>query len=176
MKSMKDEIDVMFQNNHDNWDIKELPTHHSLVFMQKITSKKAKKHYWRYATIAACILIGFGYFINQLNSYPQKNLKFASKETQQTDSIFTVLIAKELYKIQDKKSDANQKMVEDALKQMKEFDKDYQNILFELEKNGENKILIKALISNFQTRISFLEEVLKRIEEHENIENNEKIL
>ena len=41
----------------------------------------------------------------------------------------------------------------------------------EVQKNGENKQIIYAMISNLQTRISFLQTVLKRIEENENLKN-----
>ena len=55
---------------------------------------------------------------------------------------------------------------------MKVFDADYQKIINELQKNGENKQIIYAMISNLQTRISFLQTVLKRIEENENLKQN----
>jgi len=61
---------------------------------------------------------------------------------------------------------------------MKTFDADYQKIINELQKNGENKQIIYAMISNLQTRISFLQTVLKRIEDNEKLKNtsNEKTL
>ncbi|MNE43739.1 hypothetical protein D3C80_1379290 [compost metagenome] len=64
------------------------------------------------------------------------------------------------------------------MKQMKTFDADYQKIINELQKNGENKQIIYAMISNLQTRISFLQTVLKRIEDNEKLKNtsNEKTL
>jgi hypothetical protein len=46
----------------------------------------------------------------------------------------------------------------------------------ELEANGESKP-IKALISNLQIRISFLQEVLQHIENNEKLKNsNEQIM
>ena len=90
-------------------------------------------------------------------------------ETRQTDSIFTVLIEKELIKIKEKKSPENEIIIQDALKQMKTLDVDYQNIIQELKNNGENKSIIMALITNLQTRISFLQNVLQHIEQNEKI-------
>lgn len=100
-----------------------------------------------------------------------KEFKFASKETQRTDSIFSILIDNELVKLKEKSSPENEQIINDALKQMKVFDADYQKIITELQKNGENKQIIYAMISNLQTRISFLQTVLKRIEENENLKN-----
>ena len=44
-------------------------------------------------------------------------------------------------------------------------------IIKEVQKNGENKQIIYAMISNLQTRISFLQTVLQRIEENEKFKN-----
>ena len=52
---------------------------------------------------------------------------------------------------------------------MKLLDNDYTKIIHELEVNGESKPIIYAMISNLQTRISFLKDVLQRIEETEKI-------
>ena len=50
---------------------------------------------------------------------------------------------------------------------MKVLDQDYEKIIKELETNGESKQIIYAMISNLQTRISFLQTVLEHIEENE---------
>ena len=41
----------------------------------------------------------------------------------------------------------------------------------ELETNGESKQIINAMISNLQTRISFLQNVLFHIEKNEKLKN-----
>ncbi|MFT5253256.1 MAG: DNA repair exonuclease SbcCD ATPase subunit [Flavobacteriales bacterium] len=74
-------------------------------------------------------------------------------------------------KIKDKKSPENEKIIGDALKQMKNLDKDYDTIIQELEANGESKPIINALISNLQIRISFLQNVLQHIENNEKLKN-----
>jgi hypothetical protein len=51
------------------------------------------------------------------------------------------------------------------------LDSDYAKIIKELEVNGESKPIIYAMISNLQTRISFLQNVLKHIEDNENRKN-----
>ena len=75
-------------------------------------------------------------------------------------------------KLKEKNSPENQHIINDAMNQMKTFDADYQKIINELQKNGENKQIIYAMISNLQTRISFLQTVLKRIEDNEKLKNN----
>jgi len=59
---------------------------------------------------------------------------------------------------------------------MKVFESDYQKIILELQKNGDTKQILYAMIVNFQTRISFLEDIIKQIEiiNHQNTIQNEK--
>ena len=89
-----------------------------------------------------------------------------------------VLIKNELNKLKEKESPQNKKIIADALQQMKVLDNDYQKIIKEIASNGENKQIIYAMISNLQTRISFLQNVLNQIETTEqlNIRNDEKTL
>jgi len=144
---------------------------HHLDFLNKLNNKKRpKKNYYAVLGIAASIVLLLGISVFYNNEKP-KEYKFASKETKRTDSIFSILIDNELVKLKEKSSPENEQIIKDALKQMKVFDTDYQKIINELEKNGENKQIIYAMINNLQTRISFLQTVLQRIEENENLKN-----
>ena len=58
-------------------------------------------------------------------------------------------------------------------KKIESLEKDYDNLKLEIKKNGENKQIVFALITNMQTRIDFLKSVLSQIEtlkkyQHEN--------
>ena len=77
----------------------------------------------------------------------------------------------ELIKIKEKKSPENEKIIVDALKQMKMLDADYENIKHELLTTGENKQIINAMITNLQTRINFLQSVLQHIESSEKLKS-----
>lgn len=171
MKKENDELDQLFAKFENQWDVQELNPNHQNDFFNKLNKKQPKKNYWYITAIAASIvlLLGISVFYNT-NEKP-KEFKFASKETKQTDSIFSILIENELVKLKEKSSPENEQIVNDALKQMKVFDADYEKIIKEVQKNGENKQIIYAMISNLQTRISFLQTVLQRIEENENLKN-----
>ena len=178
MKNENEKLDEMFSHLSDQWDVKNMKEGHEDRFLKKLKTKKSKKKYIFAFSIAATIALVF--CINLLHSTQEKtkDFKFASKETKQTDSIFSVIIERELEKIKEKKSPENEKIISDALKQMKSLDKDYAKIIQELEVNGESKPIINALISNLQIRISFLQEVLQHIENNEKIKTitNEKII
>lgn len=171
MKKENDNLEQLFDKFENQWDIQELNPDHQMEFLQKLNKKQPKKKYWFVTAIAASIVLMLGVSIFYKNEKP-KEFKFASKETKRTDSIFNILIDNELVKLKEKSSPENEQIINDALKQMKVFDADYQKIINELQKNGENKQIIYAMISNLQTRISFLQTVLKRIEENENFKNN----
>ncbi|MDQ8013612.1 MAG: anti-sigma factor [Flavobacterium nitrogenifigens] len=177
MKNEKDNLDELFNRFENQWDIQELNPDHQMDFLQKLNKKEPKKRYWFVTAIAASIVLMLGVSLFYKNEKP-KEFKFASKETKRTDSIFNILIDNELVKLKEKNSPENQQIIDDAMKQMKTFDADYQKIINELQKNGENKQIIYAMISNLQTRISFLQTVLKRIEDNEKLKNtsNEKTL
>jgi hypothetical protein len=171
MKKENDDLDQLFNKFENQWDVQEMNSDHQLDFLNKLNKKQPKKkNYWFVTAIAASIVLMLGISVFYKNDKP-KEFKFASKETQRTDSIFSILIDNELVKLKEKSSPENKQIINDALKQMKVFDADYQKIINELQKNGENKQIIYAMISNLQTRISFLQTVLKRIEENEKLKN-----
>ena len=167
MKNENEKLDNLFHNLKYDWDTEEIETKHEQIFLTKLNSKKRAKKYFFALGIAASLLLFIGISLFYTNQVKTNELQFASKETRQTDSIFTVLIQKELEKINEKKSPENKKIINDALKQMKVLDQDYEKIIKELETNGESKQIIYAMISNLQTRISFLQTVLEHIEENE---------
>lgn len=167
MKNENDKIDNLFQKLQQEWDIEEIESNHQERFLTKLKPKKYSKKYLLPLAIAASIILILGISLFNRTQTTTNEYQFASKETRQTDSIFTVLIQKELEKINEKKSPENKKIIADALKQMKVLDQDYEKIIIELETNGESKQIIYAMISNLQTRISFLQTVLQHLEENE---------
>jgi hypothetical protein len=178
MKNESEKLDQLFEDLENQWDIQELDARHAHRFSEKLALKKRKKNFGIFYAAAASVVVLLGITLFYPNAEKPRELKFASKETKQTDSIFTVLIQNELEKIQTKKSPENEKIINDALQQMKLLDSDYEKIRHELELNGESKPIIYAMISNLQTRISFLQNVLQRIEETERLKNlnNEKTI
>ena len=171
MKKENKKLDQLFEKYENEWDIEFLEISHEERFIKKLQPEKS--NWKRFVTIgiAASIIIMLGLSI--FNTTPKKteDLQFASKETKQTDSIFTILIENELEKIKEKKSPENERIIADALQQMRALDSDYTKIIKELETNGESKQIIYAMISNLQTRISFLQNVLLHIENTEKLKN-----
>lgn len=171
MKKENKKLDQLFDKFENEWDIESLEISHKKRFLKKL--KPEKSNWKRFVTIgiAASIIILLGLSIFDTAPKKTEDLRFASKETKQTDSIFTILIENELEKIREKKSPENERIIADALQQMRTLDSDYTKIIKELETNGESKQIIYAMISNLQTRISFLQNVLLHIENTEKLKN-----
>jgi hypothetical protein len=169
MKNENEKLDQLFENLDNQWDVHEMNSQHIDRFSKKLALKKRKKNFGFIYAIAASVVVMLGITMLYTNNDKHKELKFASKETKQTDSIFTVLIEHQLDQIKAKESPENEKIINDALKQMKALDSDYEKIKHELEINGESKPLIYAMISNLQTRISFLQNVLQHLEDSEKL-------
>lgn len=178
MKNENEKLDQLFENLENQWDIQELDARHFDRFSEKLVQKKRKRNFGIIVSAAASIavLLSIALFYPKADS--NKELKFASKETKQTDSIFTVMIERQLEQINTKKSPENEKIINDALQEMKILDSDYEKIKHELEVNGESKPIIYAMINNLQTRISFLQNVLQHIEQNERLKQlkNEKTI
>jgi len=175
MLKENDKMEELFSKLENQWDIHEPDENHYDRFLAKQSRRKSRQNSWYSLSIAASILIvvGFFTFFNHNNNHQSKNdsLELASRQTRETDSIFTAMIKIELEKVIEKKSPENEQIIKDALLQMKALDADYEKIKLELIKNGESKQIIYAMIRNLKTRISFLENVLKHIEDNEKIKN-----
>lgn len=175
MEMKNDKLDDLFENLHGQWDIHEPHEDHYDRFLAKQSQKRTRKNYWYTLSIAASVLllVGFFTFFNGKlhKAEAPTDLQFASKQTRETDSIFTAMIRYELEKVKQKKSPINEQIVSDALTQMETLDKDYEKIKQELIKNGESKQIIYAMIRNLKTRIAFLEDVLEHIDNNEKLNN-----
>ncbi len=174
---MNDErkLNALFDQFKDQWDTQEPELGHQQRFLKKLEEKKKTRSipYKLFLPIAAAILILFGIFRTDFFGSPQENAVKTSPKVQETQMYFASIIKKELAKVEkEQNSPETKQLVQDALIHMAALDKDYQKLTLELEKNGESKQLIHAMITNLQTRISFLEEVLKRIESIKKIKEN----
>ncbi len=159
-------IDNLFSKFQGQWDIEEPANGHQDRFLDRLEHGRNKKQGFRfYFPVAAVILVLLGLFINY-NPQPtnQEALAKVSPKVRETQVYFAAIIKKEMAKIEKENSPETKQMVKDALIKMDELEKDYDKLTRELIKKGENKQLIHAMITNLQTRISFLEDVLTRIE------------
>ncbi|PKP25990.1 MAG: hypothetical protein CVU03_05615 [Bacteroidetes bacterium HGW-Bacteroidetes-2] len=156
---------------------------HSLRFMKKLKAQNQKKQdsisFWKPIGLAASflLLIGLGFSV-KANQQKEIDLASISPEMAQTQNFFTSTIKVELENLNNAISPLTKSLVNDALIQLENLEKEYEKLKIDLAKSGNDKRVIYAMISNFQSRIIVLENVLSKIEEIKElkINTNENIL
>lgn len=174
----KDEVERLFDELQDRFDSAEPVLGHQERFLEKLkasSDSKAvqikKRTWWKPLSAAAAILILIGIGLNALKSEPSVEERVAkiSPEASNTQFYFTNLIEEQLNKLKDENAPETQKIIEDTLLQMENLEKDYTKLEENLLKGGNSKIILSAMITNFQTRIALLHDVLTQIETIKNL-------
>lgn len=166
-----DDLDNLFKEKQDCWDIAEPANDHQARFLHKLNSAKAKKtkvrslDWWKPLLVAASIVAIISIVMLTPNQSSGKELAAVSPEMQQTQDFFTQAIEKELYSLRQEQSPLTEALIKDALKQLNVLEKDYDKLKEDLADSGEDRRVIHAMISNFQARIDLLNQVLDEIEE-----------
>ncbi|RXJ51370.1 hypothetical protein [Gelidibacter gilvus] len=167
-----DEIEELFRDLKHEFDVETPELGHQQRFLDKLNSINTnvvdnvpkRKSYTVILSIAASIMMFLGLFIFLQNKMEVNDLAGVSPELSQTQDFFTTAISSELNKIKAQRSPENEILVSDALKQMELLEKNYERLKLDLKESGNDKRVIYAMISNFQSRIDILENVLKSIE------------
>lgn len=151
--------------NTHNWDIEEPLVGHEKRFSEKLNAfkPKKKKNYWIAIGIAASFLLGIS--ILYFTSLSQEKEVVFSPQVQETHDYFSSILTVEVSNLKKLQNPATKMMIEDALLEMERLEKDYESLKIEIRKNGENKQIVFAMITNMQTRISFIKQVLEQVEQ-----------
>ena len=151
--------------NTHNWDIEEPSAGHEKRFREKLNAFKPKKrkNYWTAIGIAASFLLGIS--ILYFTSLPQEKEIVFSPQVQETHDYFSSILTAEVSNLKKLENPATKMLIEDALLEMERLEKDYESLKIEIRKNGENKQIVFAMITNMQTRISFIKQVLEQVEQ-----------
>ncbi|MBJ7882728.1 hypothetical protein [Gelidibacter salicanalis] len=167
-----DNIDQLFKNLQDDFDFETPEQGHDLRFLNKLklqetpeatTKTKLRFHQILWA-VAAVLVICIGFFTFLQHSSQTNDLASVSPQLSQTQDFFTAAITSELNKIQNQRTPENEALVSDALKQMELLEKNYERLKVDLKKSGNDKRVVYAMITNLQSRIDLLQDVLNTIE------------
>lgn len=179
----KDNIEQLFKNLENTFDIAEPNTGHSQRFLDKlkhqnsaiITLKSKKSDYWKpFIAVAASLVLCFSVLIvMQHGDNELKGLASVSPELSQTQSFFATTIAQELAALEAQRAPETEQMVDHALKALKVLETEYNILKLDLNESGNDKRVIFAMIANFQNRIDILQNVLKHIEDVKNFKQHQ---
>lgn len=164
---MQNNLEQIFKNLEGKLDIEEPNIGHFNRFETKLQVPKKRKIWAKLSLIsaAASIILFFGIWLgNNLNKPKGIELASVSTKMEETQNYFLVNIKTELEKIQKEQATDTEKVILDALKQLKKLEINYSDLTFELKENRNDKRIIHAMINNFQQRIELLQNVLEEIE------------
>lgn len=165
-------LNQLFENQN-NWDFEEPNLGHEKRFLDKLKKQQPKKKFnWIPLSIAASLLLGFGILIFNHTNNQTEEVAF-SPQVQETHDYFSSVINNELASLKKQETPQSKALINDAMNEMESLEKDYQNLKEEIAKNGENKQIVFAMITNMQTRISFIKSVLEQVEDINKINNIE---
>jgi hypothetical protein len=178
MNNEEQDTDNLFAHFNAQWDTEEPAKGHQDRFLDRLEGNKKKKKkglLFRLAIpSAAAILILFGIWTIYTPETDTNEPQVAklSPKVQETQMYFAGIIEKELAKVEKENSPETKMLVKDALLRMDALEEDYNKLTKEMLAKGENKQLLHAMITNLQTRISFLEDVLEKIENIKKLKEN----
>ncbi|WP_461533641.1 hypothetical protein [Sinomicrobium sp.] len=176
----KDAIDELFDKLKGQFDTKTPSADHRDRFLEKLsqpveqTKSVAPGKLLSLLPIAASLLVllSVGWMLFQsLPGSPEHTLPETEEvqpnpELQKTQYYFSSLIREELQKIRETATTAETRIImEDALDRLALIESDYDKLEKELQRNGYSKKLLHAMITNFQTRITLLQNVMEQIEQ-----------
>ncbi len=176
----KIDLEEVFKELGGAFDIEAPQEGHQARFLQKLqTGKKVvtlgrkEKNWWKLLSIAASIVVlltlGFGLY----NSFPTKEERIAqiSPEASKTEFYFANLVNEQVKELKKASTPETEKIITDTMVQLTTLESDYQKMEKDLLNGGNSKFILSAMITNFQTRIDLLQDVLNQIEKIKSIKN-----
>lgn len=177
-----DNLDTIFNELKGAFDKDKPANGHEARFIKKLNlhNTKAKKGWssvvWKpllmAASIALIISIGIGYYLEKPTM--EQQIAKISPEASKTEFYFANLINEQTKLLQSESGPETKKMVEDAMLQLRKLEKDYKKMEQDLLNGGNSKFILSAMVTNFQTRISLLQEVMLQVEQIKTINEKEK--
>ena len=177
---MKDNLEEYIKNNRESFDLHEP----SPDIWNKISNSADKKKYSKYTwlSIAASILIiiSVSTFYYTFNNQTTTNTLSASidstqyglpTEIQEAEVFYTTLINKKMTELGSIEN-SDSELMNDVNSDFSQLDSIYIDLKKELNSNVANEELIGAMIQNYRTKLSILEDLLTTIQS-KNIAQNE---
>jgi hypothetical protein len=176
----KDNIEQLFASLEGSFDTKEPAQGHEERFLEKLKlgnevakAPVKKLSWWKPLSLAASIAVLIAVSIGLLNQTRDRQEQMAniSPEVSNTQFYFASLIEEQVKELQSESTPETQKIIADTMTQLAILETDYGQLEQEMLSGGNNKLLLKAMITNFQTRIDLLQDVLEQIETIKNLKN-----
>ena len=170
---MKTNLEDYFKKNKEKFDFAEPNMGHFERFQNRLEgdSQKSEKKGgtpWYILAVAASVLLFFGYWMGNYNQNdPNRGLELAeiSPQMEETQNFYVATIQKEVEEIRSMQTPSNQRIIDDAFKQLELLETNYQKLTLELKESNADKRVIYAMITNFQSRLLVLQNLMDQLEE-----------
>ncbi len=181
MHMKEDNIDKLFKRLEGEFDIETPDRGHQQRFLELLdsdsktvdTTKPKSFGWWKPLAIAASMALLLSLYIGNFGGDNQMQLADVSPEMEQTQFHFTSMIEAELEKVKAVENEDTKVIIQDAMKQMKRLEDEYEKLKTTLIDNGDDKRIIHAMINNFQNRITLLQNVLIQVDEIKLLKSNQ---
>jgi hypothetical protein len=95
-----------------------------------------------------------------------------SPEVSETSNYFANLVNQQVKELELESSPETQPLIEATLRQLDQLESDYRKMEQDLVGGGNSKLILGAMIRNFQTRIDLLQDVMMQIEQIKQFKND----
>jgi hypothetical protein len=172
---MENNFDQFFSEN--NFDFQEPISGHEKRFERKLkyTQTNKNKTSWKWLSVAASVVLIFGFWLGSNHEKKQLELADISPKMEEVQNYFVSTINQELKSLEKNRSLDTETVIEEALDQLEELEDNYNMFIVELNTTGNKSKIINAMIKNYQQRLEILQNVLEQIEQikNPNLLNNE---
>ena len=174
-------LENWFKKIEGTFDTEEPQKGHQARFLDRLNASKGttglyrkNKSWWRPLSIAASVLVLMTLGLAVFMSRPTLDEQVAeiSPEVSKSQIYFAGLIEEQVNQLKRESTPATKKMIDDTLLQLKKLERNYGQLEQDLLNGGNSKLILSAMITNFQTRIDLLQDVLDQVETINNIKNN----
>lgn len=177
----KDNLEQLFWKLNGDFDTEEPEDGHRERFLAKLELAptilplgKNKMKWWIPVSIAASLLLllSLAFNIKYLSPTLEQQVSRISPEIANSQYYFASLIEVQVKNLQNESSPETDKMISDTMTQLRALENDYNQMKQDLLNGGNSKLILSAMIGNFQTRIDLLNETLVRIEKMKTLKEN----
>jgi len=176
----KENLEQLFDNLKGQFDIEDPKIGHENRFLDKLNASKGvvaidknKKAWWKPLSVAASIavlcVVSIGLY--QSESTVENQVAEISPEVSRTEFYFASLIEEQVNQLESKSTPETKKIIDDTMGQLQKLEQNYNQLEKDLIAGGNSKLILSAMITNFQTRIDLLEDVLEKIETIKKLKN-----
>jgi hypothetical protein len=173
-------IETLFETLAGSFDHKNPQEGHRERFRNRLeqqasvdSKEKRGNLWWRNLSIAATLALLLASSVFIFRGEPSLDAQVAeiSPEASETARHFAGLVSIQIRELEDMSTPETKPLIEDTLSQLSTLEEDYKKLEQDLIAGGDSKLILSAMITNFQTRIDLLREVMERVEEVKQFKN-----